>query len=195
MKTMILSALMVSSLLSTVHAKDSAGSATAGTIGKATLITISGAPAKKIYSVLAMKGDFVKLNTNTVGTLKSSPEISCLNVSGVDAYQCKLLVASNGRAEELKSFNVNAKETKEAILVEAGGMRDYANVTVTGEAAKLIMKNLTSAKTTSTRHGSLITTVTLGQSIQCSYTAEVALVYSCRFSVSANGNVEPNFAR
>jgi hypothetical protein len=194
MKTLVMSALVLSAITSASFAKESAGSATAGNIGKSTLISISGAPAKKIYSILAMKGDFTRLNSNTVGTLKTSPEISCLNVSGVDAYQCKVKVASNGRAEEIK-FSETAKTTKEAILVEAGGMNDYANVTITGAAAKLIMDNLKAAKTTSKRTGSLITTTTMGESIQCTFSAEVALNYTCRFSVTANGNVEANFAR
>lgn len=195
MKNFIISTLFLSVLSTVAFAKESAGKASAGNIGKSTLLTISGAPAKKIYNTLAMKGDFIRLNSETVGTLKSSPEISCVNVNGLEAYQCKLLFSSNGRADEIKSFSVIAKETKEAVLVEAGGMNDYSNVSITGEAARVIMKNLTAAKTTSVRHGSLITTVTMGQSVQCSMSAEVAVVASCKFSVTANGNVEANFAR
>lgn len=195
MKNTMMTALILSTISLSALAKDSAGQASAGKVANSTLLSISGAAAKKIFKTLAMKGDFIKLNSNTVGTLKSSPEIACLNVSGVDAYQCKILLASNGRAEQLKSFSVTPKTSQEALSIEAGGMNDYVNVKIVGEAAQLIMENLKGVKTTSVRHGSLITTVKMGDSIQCSKSAEVAVVTTCRFSVTANGNVEANFAR
>lgn len=194
MKKMILASMVLSTLSYATFAKDSAGIVTSGSVGKSTLITISGAPAKKIFSSLAMKGDFKRLNSETVGTLKSSPEISCLNVTGVDAFQCKILIAANGNALAIKDFSITTA-TPKAGTIDAGGMIDYTNVTIGGQAAQLLMKSLTEAKATSTRQGSLITSVRMGGSVTCTSSAEVALVTNCRLSVTSNGNVEANFAR
>lgn len=193
MKSTLLFA-MLSMLAFNSFAKDSAGILTAGSFGKSTLISIAGAPAQKIYSTLAMKGDFIKLNANTVGTLKSSPEISCLKISAVNAYECKLLISSSGNALDLNKYSLASKQPIKG-SVEAGGMSDYTNVKIGGPAALLLLKSLTNAKTTSVRHGSSITKIVKGGSVTCTSSLEVSQMVSCSLSVSANGNVEADLAR
>jgi hypothetical protein len=79
--------------------------------------------------------------------------------------------------------------------ISAGGMKDYANLTITGQAAKVIFDSMNDVASTSQRQGSLITTTKLGRDITCSLVAEVAMIYTCRLSIDSSGSANRNFQR
>jgi hypothetical protein len=194
--TLLLSTLSLSAFAGngTKIANPFSGEFKAGKVGTNLLLTLSGAPAKKAFQVLAGKGTSVRLNSNTVGILKTGSDVSCLSVSGVDAFECKLLLNSKGDAEKLESFKVEAAKTTVGYNT-VSGLNDYANMELTEVSTHTIYDFLKNAKKTTKRTGSLLTTRVSGLSVSCMNTAEVAVSTTCRLSISANGNVEGNFAK
>jgi hypothetical protein len=196
MKKLLASTIVLSvmSMNSFALANPFSGALTVGKVGTSTLITFSGAPAKSTFKVLAVKGDSVRLNSNTTGILKNGTDVSCLQVTGVDAYECKLLINSKGDSEKLTSYKMTASKKSEGFAT-GGGLNDYINLTLNGLAANDIAKNLKDAKTSSKRTGSLLTTSKSGLAIRCNTSAEVAISSVCQLSIQSNGNVDSNFLR
>lgn len=80
-------------------------------------------------------------------------------------------------------------------VITAGGMNDYANLTIKGEAAKVIFDAMNDVPVTSKRDGSLMTTIKLGKEITCTQTAAFAINYTCRMSIDSSGGANRNFQR
>lgn len=79
--------------------------------------------------------------------------------------------------------------------ISAGGMKDYANLTIKGQAAKVIFEAMNAVAVENIREGSLMTTTKLGKDITCTLSAAVVMNYSCRMSIDSSGGANRNFAR
>jgi hypothetical protein len=158
------------------------------------MVSFYGAPAKKVFTILAVKAVKTKSTDGKNATLKEGSDISCLKLDSSDEVNCRILLNTKGDIETLADLKINDKKLTEGFAT-GGGLNDYANVTLNGLAANELIKLLKDAKVKTKRTGSLLTTTKSGLSVSCVGSAEVAVTTTCQISVNANGNVSGNLLK
>jgi hypothetical protein len=75
-------------------------------------------------------------------------------------------------------------------VVFAGSFRGITNVRISGDAAKVLFRNMKDATETSHQYGSLTVVARSSRDIECVFEAAAVLNYDCTLHVDSRGQVE-----